>query len=438
MFRLHDRTRRRICYTAFVLLCVAPAVFIFGYGIHLYRPGYVSAEAERLGRQLGLDVAIDDVKYPRPGVVLYEGLCLSDPETRQTLLRCQSLEAEFSRTTDAEGRGKPSILLVASRSEIQADGIQRLWPLIAQGMELRGHWADRDVRFAAGNVTLKSAQAAAELSEVQGGIERLTDGSQAQITFRLADNEKSQPARVRVVRNRQVVPPATGFEIDTAGGTMPCSLLAIGIPEMKALGANAQFCGYLWANQASGEGQSGWDGELTGLLTDIDLDQLVTARFPHRLSGTAQLAVQSARFNQSRLEKCACTLTAGPGMIGRSLLEAAANRMSLSQDPRFLPSGDMVRYQQLSLAAMLDSDGLRLQGRCDGDAHGAIISDGRNPLLGDSAGKPLPFLALLQTLVPRSEWQMPVTRQTDWLVSHLPMPRAASAQSPESTANNPR
>jgi hypothetical protein len=439
MYHFHDRTRRWVCFVAFLFSCVLPALIILLCGVFWHWPGYVSAEAKRLSCQLGLDVSLDGVKYLRPGLARYEGLQLSDPETHQSLLRCRALEAQFSRLPDAEGRRKPSLKLTAWQPEIQAGAAGRLWQLVAEPLELRGELADLDLCLsAATDLILNSPQSAITLADVQGSIERLTDGSQALLSFRLAETGTAQPTRIRVVRNRQVTPPACGFEVDTGGGAVPCALLALGVAELKCLGPDARFNGFLWANQSAGGEEPLWDGEVAGQFTEIDLDRLVSERYPHKLSGTAQLNNLSARFQQGRLETGTCTLTAGPGLIGRSLVDAAAAKLSLSQDARSLPQGNMVRYQQLSLAAFLDSGGLRLQGRCASSAPGTILSDGRNRLLGEPTVFSQPVAALLQMLVPQSDVQVPAARQTEWLAGHLPVSRAVSPQSPESTARNPR
>jgi len=438
MFRLHDRTRRRICVAAFFLFCVLPAVLILLWGITRHWPGYVAAEARRLSRQLGLCVSLEGLKYLRPGAVLYQGLQLSNPETGQTLLRCRVLEADYSHATDAEGRRKPSLVLMASQPEIQAEGLPRLWRLVRQPLQCEGGAAEFDVRLAAADLTVKSAQGAATLTGVQGSIEMLSGGSQAQVAFRLAGADMPQPARVRIVRNRQITPPASGFEIDTGGGSLPCTLLAMGLPELNSLGPDARFRGYIWANETAGQPAGAWDGEVTGQMSRVDLGQLVSERFPHRLSGTAQLSIQSARFYRGRLEEGTCTLTAGPGVISRSLVDAAAAKLTLQRGARPATQGDMLPYQELSLAALLDSNGLRLQGRCATGDPGTILSDGRQRLLGEPLLQPQPVVALLQTLVPASEVQVPATRQTDWLVRHLPVPRVVPPQGTENVAPYPR
>ena len=438
MFRLHDRTRQRICVAAFLLFCVLPAALILLWGITRHWPGYVAAEARRLGRQLGLRVSLEGLKYLRPGAVLYQGLHLANPETGETLLRCRVLEANYSHATDAEGRRKPALVLLASQPEIEAAGLARLWRLVRQPLQCEGGAADCDVRLAAADLTLKSAQGAVTLTDVQGSIEMLSGGSQAHLAFRLAGADMPQPARVRIVRNRQISPPASGLEIDTGGGSLPCTLLALGLPELSALGPDARFRGYIWANETAGHSAGAWDGEVTGQLSRVDLGQLVSERFPHRLSGTAQLSIQSARFYRGRLEEATGTLTAGPGVISRSLVDAAAVKLTLQKGAAPVAQGDMLPYQELSLAALLDSSGLRLQGRCATGDPGTVLSDGRRRLLGEPLVQPQPVVAVLQTLLPASEVQVPATRQTDWLVRHLPVPRVVPPRDAEHVAPYPR
>lgn len=407
---------------AFFALCVLPTVAVLLWAVSRHWPGRVAAEARRLSRELGLEVSLEGVQHLRPDTVLYEGVEISDPETGKPLLRCRVLEAQWTELADTEGRRKPSLLLIASQGEIQAAGLPRLWRLVRQPLEREGGPAQLDVRLRASDLTLHAAGRAETLSDVQGSIELLSGGAQAQVDFRLAGTSASKPARIRIVRNRQLAPPANGFELDTGGGALPCGLLAMGVPELEPLGPDARFRGHVWFNEAAGGPAGAWEGEVTGQLTQVDLSRLVSDRFPHKLSGTAEVAIQKARFHRGRLEEAQCSLIAGPGVVSRSLVEAAAAKLSLSKGD--LAATDLLLpYQHLSFAAEIDAGGLKIQGSCPGGEPGTILTDGRNPLLGESSAQPQPVVALLQTLVPASEVQVPATRQTDWLMRHLPLPR---------------
>jgi len=449
MFRLHDRTRRRLCIAGFFVFCIAPTALISAWGVARHWPGYVQSEVRRLSGQLGLAVSLDGLRYLRPGVVRYEGLQLADAETGQPLLQCRALEATWTDLPDARGRRKPALLLVASQPQVEAAGLDRLGSLVERLLQRQGGGQEVDVRLAAVDVTLRTGERAETLRAVQGGNERLAGGAQAQVEFRptvlrmVPGVEMPEPARIRVGRNRQITPPASLFELDTGGGALPCGLLGLGLAELSSLGPQCRFRGYLWANQCpQAADPDAWEGGAIGEFLDLDLDKLLGERFPHRLTGLARVSIQSARFRQGRLEEATATLTAGPGMIGRSLVDAAvanlrllrglsrvsghhANGMVGETGTVPFPAGELMPYEQLALALRLDADGLRLQGRCEGAEPGTILIDRQNPLLGEPAVQPLPVAALIQTLAPSSAVLLPATPQTDWLVRHLPVPPTA-------------
>ena len=448
MFRLHDRTRRRICLAAFGLLCVVPTVLTGGWCIWRHLPGRVAAEAAALQRELGLDVSLQGLKHLRPGIVLYEGLALFDPETGETVLRCRVLEAARSQTAGKEGQSRTTLGLIASQPEIEVGSLDRLGQLLLRLMQRRPGTDPVDLRLTAADVTLRSQQSSQTLAGLLGEITTLPNRTHAEIAFRLASVDSAsvdsasvdsasvdsasvdsasvdsaEPIRIRVVRNRETIPPSTGFQLDTAGQPIPCDVLAMGLPILEPLGPRCRFRGYLWANEAPGGRASGsWNGELIGQLLDVDLGRQVTDRFPHRLSGTAQLTLRSARFYEGRLEDASGTLVAGPGVIGRSLMDAAVGYLRLYRDNEPPASGDLVPYEQLAMDFRIDSQGLTLRGRCPGGRPGAILVDRQGRWLGEPVLQPLPVVALLQTLVPASHVQVPATRQTDWLMRHLPLP----------------
>ncbi|MCE5266752.1 MAG: hypothetical protein LLG00_02565 [Planctomycetaceae bacterium] len=431
MFHLHDTTRRRLCIGGFVLLGVLPALLVGGWCVSRHLPGRVEAEARELAASLRLDVKLSAVRYLRPGVVLYEGVELAEPETHRRLLRCRLLEICSKRETDPQGQTQPTLSVVASQPEIEASAIPRAWRWLQLLLSSELGRVETDVQLCASELTLHAADGSQTLTDAQGLIECLQDGTHAQFNFRLAGVNTPEPARIRLVRNRQVSPPASGFELYTGGGELPCNVLAMALGELKPLGPRCRFRGYIWANETT----DGWEGEMTGQLVGLDLTTLVNDRFPHRMSGIGELTVQSARFRHGRLEEGSAILVAGPGTVDRALLAAAVERLGLRPAANLLPShnslreaagqertiNDRLRYKQLAIAATLDAQGLRVRGRCAGVGPGTILSDGRRPLLAES-DSPQTVAALVQTLVPQSAVQVPASRQTDWLLRHLPVP----------------
>ena len=429
MFRFHDRTRRRICIAGFFLLCVAPTIGVLAWGVAWQLPEHGRAEQQRLGRCLGLTASMDALRHLRPGVVLYEGLKLTDPETGQEVLRCRMLEAGWTDYTDGQGRPKTTLVLIASQPEIHAAKLRHVWQLLQRVFTLRTAGATVDVRLACGELTLGAGEDSQTLTEVQGSIETLSDGTRGEIAFRLAGVDTAEPVRIRVGRNRQSTPPTTGFALDSSGGALPCPVLAMGLPVLERLGSRSRFRGRIWANETP----RGWEGEIVGHLSGVDLGGPLTDHLPHKLSGTAELTVESCRFGGGRIEEAAGSLVAGPGVISRSLLDAAIRRLGLIGGITPNSPERLIRYEQLALSFVVDEEGFRIAGQCPSTPSGAILVDSGGVLLAEpsSPHPPQPLVGLLQVLVPDSEVQVPATRQTDWLIRHLPVPDVVPPDGPD-------
>ncbi len=423
MFRLHDRTRRRLYLAAFFALAVAPTVAILGWCAWQNRPGHAQAEADRLGRVLGLDVALDAFTHPRPGVVAYDGLKLTDHETGQMILSCRSLTATWDESTSPQGQRV--LILTTVEPEIEASAFEHVVTLLDRILRQHSGRPEVEVRLTAEHLTLLDEESPQRLVEFQGSVQRLAEGTQAVAGFRLSESDASDPVRVRLVRNRQTLPPSNGFELDTGGGSIPCRMLGLGLKGIAALGPQATFQGYVWATQSPG---TDWDADVTGQLRDVDLRRLTADRLPHHLDGLGQLTVQAARVRQGRLQEASGMLVAGPGYIGRSLIQAAVERLQLRPGTVAKQPGELVPYEQLALAYYLDASGIQLQGRCTATVPGAILVDQSGWLLGAPQSQPQPLVALLQTLDPSATPEVPATHQTAWLIRHLPFPQTVSAE----------
>ena len=198
---------------------------------------------------------------------------------------------------------------------------------------------------------------------------------------------------------------------------MPCSLLALAVPEFEAMGPGSRFSGYVWANEAP----EGWSGELVGKFSGVDLERLVAGRFPHTLGGAAELTIQKALVRQGRLEEATGSLVAGPGAISRSLLDAAAGRLGMVRGPDPRDPGQLVSYDRLAVSFRIDSHGLQLRGACPPAGSGTVLAGSLGVLLGEPKAQPVPVAAVIQTLAPAGAIQVPATRETDWLMRRLPV-----------------
>ena len=427
MFRLHDKTRRQICLAGFFLLCIAPVLGAAAWCAMRHAPWVVQEEARNLARQLGLEVRLTGMKNVRPGTVLYEGLELADPETNQRLLYCRVLEVQWKTVAADRGSSRPLLVMQACQPEIETAGLRQLGALLQRAMQGQTGRPAVDMRVSAGELTLRAGPGSRTFTGVEGSFDNPPGGVQAIVAFRIPGVVMPEPIRIRAVRNRQTSPPASGFELSTGDGELPCDLLAAGLPELAGLGSRSRFRGYIWANQDyDPQAGNNWSGGAAGQLLGVDLERLVSDHFPHKLSGAADVSITSARFVRGRLNQASGTIIAGPGVVSRSLLLSAANHLHLSSGVDLDLIGDLVAYDRIALDMQMDAAGLKILGQCS--------AAGKDLLLAETGAPPQPIPALIQTLVPESMVQVPATDQTDWLVAHLVMPQAAAPQTRQATA----
>jgi hypothetical protein len=403
---------------AFLLLGLPPLLAVGAWCAWRHSNAHVRLAAEAMSQRLGLTVSLRNLAHPRPGVDVYQGLQVIDPETGRTVLRCRSVEVRTGSTSATSEDGYPELIVTADTPELELRGLEELSRLIQEAMQ--GRLGPRNPRwtFSAAEVHLVAGGTSQTLIEVQASTSAPAGGVQAEMAFRLPKLNMPEPARIRLGRNRQISPPAAGFELSTGGTKLPCSLLGLGLPEFQRAGANSRFSGYVWANQNLG----GWQGEMVGQWSNLDLGELLGDRSAHKLTGPAEVYLQFARFRDGRLEEAAGTISAGPGVVSRSLLTAAVERLSLTRGADPNTPGEFVPFEQLAVAFLLNSKGLQLQGRCAGTGQGSILVDRYCRLLGDPVMQPRPVTALLQMLVASGEQQVPASRQAERLLRVLPLP----------------
>ena len=407
MFHFHQRTRRRLCRGLFLCGCIAPILVLLAWAVSLYLPGHARWHRAELSRRLGMKVTFDDVSYPRPGATRYRGLRLSDMETAELLLHVDSLDAHV-----VDG----VLILSVAGAEIEAGRLASVWEVIAQGLRTP---AQQQVHLLAERVVLHDDTTTRVFTDVEGDWDPSETGNQASLRFGVEGVSMQSPARVRVIRNRQMVPPSTRFELDTGGAPLPCALVASLFPQLARLGPDSRYRGYLWATRQA----AGWDAEWAGELTGVDLARLVTQQFPHRLNGTAKIVIQRARMHQGRLDQATGSLTSGPGQISPSLLSAAVDALYMVPGNVARSTLGDVPYDQLSFEFDVSETGLSIRGICRNVPPGTVLTSRSVALLAEPRRERLPVVSLIRMLVPRIEYLVPATRETDILTQRLPLPR---------------
>src|SRR5271166_3140153 len=82
MFPLTRPVRQSLATGALLMFTVLPTALVSLYAWRINRPGHIRDVEIELGRQLGLQVTIEAVRYPRPGEVVYQGIVLRQEEPR--------------------------------------------------------------------------------------------------------------------------------------------------------------------------------------------------------------------------------------------------------------------------------------------------------------------------------------------------------------------
>jgi hypothetical protein len=417
---MHERILRRLLFAAFVGVCVCPTLLVMVWAAS-HRFSWRRIRLERdLTRAVAMSVAVGDVRFPRPGSMVLEGVSVSDPESGEEVARARLVEV----VDTAAGR-----VATAFEPVVQIHVADELWRWLDQHVLRQDGLWESGVTILADQVTLETgAPPRRERAETLTGfrclLSRTTGGPELKAAFGLAGLGQGDSVQLRVVRNRQQFPAATGVAVE-AKRAVPCRLL--GGKMAGTLGPRAEFQGRLWAVHTP----QGWDIEIgPAQWTNVDLDRLVSDRLPRKLSGSAEMVLQQARVEQGRLVEGSGTIVAGPGYVGSSLLTAAAREMRFRQGVASAASrGATTRYHKIALSWRVDGrgpePGFTLRGALPG---GAIMTGERGDLLREPVDRTVPTAALIAALGPPTPFRVPAAPETAWLLGALPLARQASGE----------
>ncbi len=407
MFPLGERARRFCCRVLFCLLCLFPTGATLAWCAWSNRASQRVDWEQSLAAHLGLVTHIERISHPRPGLLRCEGLELSDPETSDRLVTISRLDAD---------RWGGKLVLRVQQGTVSLARPDELWRVLRRALAGRTSRAAPPVRWSCGDVVVQSSSAQFTLTELTGGIESVPSRETAYGSFRVVGVDMPEPACVRIQRDRQGASAVTAVTFHSGTAALPTALVFPGLQAPEQLGPEGAFRGYVWASFADGS----WSGELTGQLSRLDLRHLATQHLPHTLSGTAEAVIERLNFRGGRIEEAVGTLIAGPGSIGRSLLDSARTALALRYAARIDTAPSILPYEQLALAYSLDSSGITLKGSCQGATAGVLLADSAGPLLGEP-DRPRDVAALVRALAPDGDSAIPFGRQAERLVRVLPL-----------------
>jgi len=417
---LADSQRRTLLRGLFAALVVLPIVATVVWAVVLRSDTYRKAWEDGLSPALGMRVTIDAVRHPRPGTTLFEGFRCYDPETDALVLECRTLESEDF----TDGRH-----LRASQPQIYADRAARLFGALERRLRREDRTLDMAVTLAAEELTWIAGGGSQTLVDVAALAGPADGAQQLLVNFRLPGSTAAEPISVRISRRPDGDRATTSIEVDTATTPLPCAPLTPITSLAEALGPQSRFTGRVKVRQTA----DGWDGVATGDLSEADLDTLVAQRFPHMLSGTAEVRIHRAEFDRSRLQRANLTIVAGPGQIGRSLVTAGGYFLGFGVSESQLPSDSMLLFDRFACDVSMDGGALNVKART-AERPGAILWKDDLTYWREPAGDGQHAANLLRALVPFSELQVPAALQTAGLMQWLPLAKPGTVQL-QATAN---
>jgi hypothetical protein len=430
MFPLTRPYRQAIATLLLVGLTVVPTAYVGLTAWRINRPGHIRDVEVELSRQLGMQVTLDAVRYPRPGEVLYQGMVARQEEPRQkgltevaraAVVRLQRSDREL--TVEAEGlhlRGDSPRLAIA-----QLGGwLQRTGGAAVDRINISAPSCTVDL----GNDSLKFT-----LREVAGTIQLDPTVPSVLVSYRLAEPGATSRCEFLARRDRSSDPVVTTAVVKTMEGLpLPARVLDVFFDTREWLGDSARIDGELSLSQTEGRE---WEASFKGNLVDVDLNTLLSRRFPsHHLNGRARVTIRSARWADRPGQglgwvQAEGELATGPGSIGLDLLQALSNELKFrlpNKLARQSPSVRIVNFLSLGLSFAISETGeIRFGGALGNEfAPGVVMTGQTNPLLYAPDGV-ANVRGLIKTLVPvaaaKVDVLVPLTPESRILMA-LPVP----------------
>jgi hypothetical protein len=406
MFALSYTSRCLICRAAFIACCVVPTLGVLLYAGWLKLPGHVAGFEQRLEQELRMSAKLAAAEPLQPGRTMLHGIELTDRLSGRWIARVPRLET---------GRNGSTLVLIASQVDLSGD----CWKHLVNLLDDHAGRSLEAVTLSASRLNWHRGDEVVQLEQFTARLEQSENGPVCDVHFRLNGRRAAEPVHFMMARVRDGQRQLTGYQVDTGDLPVPCSLALPALAWLDQLGPRAQFSGQATVYH----GDDGWQGEMRGKMSEIDLRRL-SQPLGHEIHGLAELRIERARFDQSRLTDVSGSLSAGPGLIGHSLRMAAIGGLRLQPaNPLVDQSPDLLPYDELAFQFTVRAGGLTIAGCCGQGPQGSVLCDRREPLLTTAPqGQQLPLASLIQTLAPAGDRQVPATRQTGWLLEMLPTP----------------
>jgi hypothetical protein len=430
MFPLTRPMRQTVATIALVGLTVVPTGVVATIAWRINRPGHVRDVEIELGRQLGLQVTLEGVRYPKPGEVVYQGITLRQEEPRRKGL------IEIGRADQARlQRADRDLIVNLENPRLSADSPKLALGQLAAVLQRSGQIPFERVHVTAGSCQLDLGHESLRVFVRDVAGELVVDplAPSLKLTYRFSGEGAGTRCELAGTRDRRTEQIETSVALTTVEGPpLPARVLNVFFDAADWLGSSAKFEGTLHLHQA---GSRDWEADYRGELHDVDLAKLVGRRFPrHRLNGRARVAIKEAKWGQRPTQgwgwlEAKGELAAGQGSIGIDLIDALAREMKFRRSPRLVNLDARktdVDFRALGLSFAIESGGeIQIGGALGAEfPPDAVIAGATTSLLSAPQGT-ASVHGLIKTLFPISQASsgvmVPLTAESQLLLS-LPVP----------------
>jgi hypothetical protein len=401
MFSMHERTQRKVCRMAFVLVCAVPTVLTLGWVLYFHRPWHEQDWRHYLENTLHVRVAVDAVSAPRPFERSVQSVRLSDLQTAEPLVEFQGIKVATKNS-----------LTVASATAHwqQVVEISQTLPLwLGSESFMPSHWQIEQLTI------VNSSGATCGLHNIRCETKFGLNGSR-QCTLEARHRDK--PVRLLVELNPDGKVQST---IDSQQAALPAWLLADGVPGGSRW-SSATFTGTIRLQKQ----RSQLVGELRGHVDSINIQEWIGS---DQLQTTAKLQLDSLSWRNGRIETIHGFLEAADARISHALLVLLKEKFlcTIALDESQLNNKE--QYQQidrLGCRFQLNSEGLAISGMYAwGDtSKGCVITAAGKPLVSIPGRPTLPLAQLVQLVSPHDPYWFPANREASNLAEKLPLPEA--------------
>lgn len=368
---LRDKTRRRLARTVLVLFGWAPFLLLVLIAFFIHGKTYDRWVETQLTNSLEMQVSFQEFEHPRWDTSRYEGVTLSDPETGEAVMNCNLLEVEYQHT----GTPIPLLRIRMRDCRVFMDNSRPMWSFIERSFAHRRLWKNMQVEFSLANLSFDKCSNQT-IRYMAGTLSDIPNGSEGVFAVYVSDknakgerSEQEKPARLKIARLKNTSPATTNITLDSTQCPLAGELLAYWFPPAQRLGACARFAGTFNAYSSG----SGWDGSVSGIFNDVELNRIFVRGGKARCQATARLSITQGEFVNERLVVAKGQLDAVKGSVDSAFIDTLTTQLKFPGAGAFNPYGNMTPFQQLSLGFEYENEMVSFTGACADCPNGTIL-----------------------------------------------------------------